>query len=245
MKKKSLFALLLSAAVLAAAAPLSAQDGYMFGAPRLSLTLRGGAAGATANADVFDFMTDQLTLSRGDFTSPAFGADLGIRIMPQVDLMLSVATAQSSNDSRFRDFVETNDEEIRQTTQLTRTPLTAGLKIHLLPRGRSISKYAFVPNRFSPYVGAAAGVMWWELYQDGDFVDFETLDIFHSFFESDGATFTANASAGGDLWVTSRVGLNVEGRYNLARADLDDDFSDFGKIDLSGWQLTAGITVRY
>ena len=73
--------------------------------------------------------------------------------------MLSVATAQSSNDSHFRDFVETNDEEIRQTTQLTRTPVTAGLRLHLLPRGRSISKYAFVPNRFSPYVGAAAGVM--------------------------------------------------------------------------------------
>jgi hypothetical protein len=244
MKKTTLFAAFALAA-LATAAPLSAQDGYLFGTPRLSLTVRAGAAAPAANGEIYDFMTNQLTLDRNDFTSASFGADLGVRIHPQVDLMLSIATAHSSNDSEFRDFVETNDEPIRQTTDLTRTPVTAGLKIHLMPRGRSISRYAYVPTRFSPYVGGGAGVMFYRLEQYGDFVDFETLDIFTDQFESNGETFTANAFAGGDFWLATRVGLNVEARYNWAKADLNYDFSDFGEIDLKGWQLTAGISLRH
>ena len=242
MKKTGLLVLTLA---LASAAPLAAQDGYLFGTPRISLTLRAGAAGPAAHGEIYDFMTDQLTLNRSDFVAGTFGADVGIRVLPQIDVLLSVATSQSADESEFRDFVETNDEPIRQETRLIRTPLTAGLKIHLLSRGRSISRYAYVPNKFAPYVGGGAGIMWWKLEQDGDFVDFETLDIFTDYFESSGETFTANAFAGGDVWLASRVGLNVEARYNWANADLNRDFSDFGEIDLKGWQLTAGVTFRY
>lgn len=232
-------------ALLFAAAPAAAQDGYMFGMPRVSLTLRAGAAQPAANDDIFQFFTNELTLDRGDFTAATFGADLGIRVHSQVDLLFSFGVSHSSSESSFRDFVEDNNAEIRQTTELTRTPVTGGLKIHLLPRGRSISRYAFIPSRFSPYVGGGLGVMAYDLKQYGDFVDHETLDIFPSHFESDGAAFTANAFGGGDLWLGSRVALNIEGRYNWADADLTEAFSDFDRIDLSGWQLTAGVTLRY
>jgi hypothetical protein len=236
-------------AVLAAfmsAAPAFAQDGYMFGMPRTTLTLRAGAARPAADSEVFRFFTDQLTLDRTDFASATFGVDLGMRVHPRVDVVLSAGFAHSSNDSEFRNFVEDpNDQPIRQTTELSRTPVTAGLKLHLLPRGRSLGRLAFVPNRVSPYVGGGVGVLWYQLEQDGDFVDFETLDIFTDHFNSDGATFTANAFGGGDLWVLSRVALNVEARYSWAKADLHDAFSDFERIDLRGWQWTAGITLRY
>jgi hypothetical protein len=242
--RKTLFALALVS--LGAVAPLAAQDGYMFGTPRLSLTVRAGAAAPRANGDIYDLFTNQLTLERSDFVSPSFGADLGFTILPRVDLLLSVATSHSSNDSEFRDFVETNDEPIRQTTSLTRTPVTAGLKLHLLPRGRSLSRYAYIPGKFSPYVGGGAGVMFYELEQEGDFVDFETLDIFTDYFQESGTVFTANAFAGGDIWITPRAGINIEGRYNWGEADLDSyDFSELGRIDLQGWQLTAGITLRH
>lgn len=232
-------------AALAVTTPAVAQDGYLFGTPRLSATLRVGAAAPAAQGAVYDFITEQLTLDRSDFASVTVGGDLSVRLLPQLDFLLSVATSQSSDVSEFRDFVETNDEPIRQETKLIRTPLTAGLKVHLLPRGRSISRYAYVPNRFSPYVGGGAGIMWYRLEQEGDFVDFETLDIFTDYFEDSGETFTANAFAGGDIWVLPRVGLNVEGRYNWAKADLKSDYADFGQIDLKGWQLTAGVTFRY
>ena len=236
-------------AALVGAAPVQAQDGYLFGMPRASLTLRAGAAMPAADDEIFRFFTNELTLNRNDFASATLGADVGVRIHPQVDILLSISSAHSSDDSEFRDLVEDLGEgkeaPIRQTTELTRTPATAGLKVHLLPRGRSISRYAFIPTRVSPYVGGGAGVMWYRLEQQGDFVDHETLDIFGDRFESSGSTFTANAFAGGDLWLFPHVGLNVEGRYTWAKADLRDSFSDFDRIDLRGWQLTAGISFRY
>jgi hypothetical protein len=228
-----------------AATPVFAQDGYLFGMPRTTLTLRAGAARPAADSEIFRFFTDELTLRRSDFASATFGADLGLRVHPQLDVLLSVSIAQSSDDSEFRDFVEDNDQPIRQTTELMRTPVTAGLKLHLLPRGRSLGRLAFVPARVSPYVGGGVGVLWYRLEQDGDFVDHETLDIFTDHFESDGATFTAHALGGGDLWILPRVGLNVEARYSWAKADLNDAFSDFERIDLRGWQWTAGISLRY
>jgi hypothetical protein len=228
-----------------AAAPAMAQDGYMFGMPRVSLTLRAGAAQPAANDEIFTFFTDRLTLDPGDFRAAAFGADLGVRVLPRLDVMLSAGVSQSSDRSSFRDFVEDNDQEIRQTTELVLVPVTAGLKLHLLPRGRSLSRYAFIPSRVSPYVGGGIGAMFYRLEQYGDFVDEETLDIWTDSFESDGAGFAANAFAGGDFWLGKRVAINVEGRYNWAQADLNYDFSDFDNIDLRGWQLTAGVTLRY
>jgi hypothetical protein len=165
--------------------------------------------------------------------------------MPRVDFILGIGADHSSNDSHFRNFTEDNDQEIRQTTELTRVPVTAGLKLHLLPRGRSISRYAFIPSRVSPYVGGAAGVMWYDLKQYGDFVDHESLDIFTDHFESDGAGFTGNVFAGGDMWVSSRIGVNLEARHTWAKAGLSESFSDFDDIDLRGWQLSAGVTLRY
>lgn len=238
--------LLLAAVIgIVTATPAFPQDGYLFGMPRATLTVHVGAAGPAANDELFRFFTDQLTLDRSDFAAPTIGFDIGVRIHPRFDALLSVASAHSSDDSEFRDFVEVNDEPIEQTTKLSRTAVTAGLKAHLTSRGRSLGRYAFIPTRVSPYVGVGAGVLWYRLRQEGDFVDFETLDIFTDYFESDGATFTANASAGGDFWLTARWGLNLETRYSWAKANLHDSFSDFEQVDLRGWQLTAGVSVRF
>lgn len=245
MRNLKLLALCAAAAPLLMAAPAAAQEGYMFGMPRASVSVHLGLARPVAEGEIFNFMTDQLTLDRDDFASATFGVDFGMRVHPQVDVLLGLGVAQSSQDSEFRDFVEDNDAAIRQTTELMRLPVTAGLKLHLLPRGRSLGRYAFIPARFSPYVGGGAGVMWYRLEQEGDFVDFETLDIFTDHFQSDGATLTAHAFGGGDVWLTSKLAFNAEARYSWAEADLNDSFSDFERIDLSGWQVTAGITLRY
>ena len=238
-------------ATAASASPAIAQDGYMFGMPRATLTLRAGVARPAAEGELFQRFMSDLTLDKDDFASATFGADLGIRIHRQVDFMLSAGFARSSKDSEFRDLVEEvegNPEglPIRQTTELQRTSLTAGLKFHVASRGRSLGKYAFIPNRVSPYVGAGAGVLIYKLDQFGDFADFETLDIFSDHFEEEGVTPTANVFAGGDIWIHSNIALNLEGRYNWAKGSLDSySFEDFEKIDLQGWQLTAGISLRY
>jgi hypothetical protein len=57
---------------LAAAPILSAQarggDGYLFSPPHATFSLRGGYARASASSDVFAFVTERLTVDRGDFS---------------------------------------------------------------------------------------------------------------------------------------------------------------------------------
>lgn len=226
-----------------------AQDGFFFREPRVSLGLRVGAAAPAADDDIFRKFTDELTLERGDFEATSWGGDIGVRVHPQVDAVISVTVARSTTRSESREWEHENDTPIEQTTRLTRTPLTAGLKFYPFAQGRTLGKHAWVPTRkFTPYVGAAAGVMWYNLEQEGEFVEEispEEGEIFRDFLKSNGAAPTGHLFGGAELWLIPRIALNVEGRYAWAKADLHDAFEDFERIDLRGWQVTTGLTVRF
>jgi hypothetical protein len=242
---------LLSGALASAVAPApaaaqgSSGDGFLFRRPIGSFTVRGGFDRARAGSDVFDFATDQLTLSRGDFGAFSVGADLAFRIGARADLGVGVAFAGSEASSEFRRFVDQDDQPIEQSTVLRRVPVTATLKAYLTPRGRSIGRYAWVPARYAPYVAAGGGVMWSRFRQEGDFVDFETTDVFPDRLTSTSWTPTAHGAAGIDYSLSPRFALTGEGRYTWARADLSGDFAGFDPIDLSGVSATVGLSVRF
>lgn len=238
-------ALVLTAALVSAPATVHAQDGYFFKAPVATFSLRLGVGGPVAQHGLFDFFTNELTLDRRDFRGVAVGADLAVRAAARVDVVLSLAHDASSSDSEFADWVDQNDQPIEQTTTLSRTPLTLGAKLYLKQRGRSVSKYAWVPASFTPYLLVGGGVMFYRLEQEGDFVDFETLSVFNRRFGSSHAGTTWHAGAGGEWWVSRSLGLTLEGKYAWSKADLESDFADFGHIDLSGFQFTTGISLRY
>jgi hypothetical protein len=225
--------------------PTAAQDGYFFRPPQVTLAFRVGGSVPIANSDIHRFFTDELTINRRDFASVAFGADLGFRVLPQFDVVLTGSYAQSSTPSEFRDWTDLDDLPIEQVTELKTVPVTASLKYYLSSRGRSLSRFAWVPRSVVPYVGVGGGVMWYDLDQEGDFVDFQTLEVFPAHLHSDGATPMLQLLAGGDWWIGSRFGLNLDARYSWADARLGIDFEDFGKINLSGFQLLTGLTVRF
>lgn len=233
------------AAALAVPGVAAAQDGFMFRNPTVTLNLRVGTSRPAAEGDIFQFITSELTLDREDFAAFTWGGDLSIRVRPQLDVVLGASVSKSSRGSEFEDWVDENEQPIEQVTVLRRIPVTAGFKFFPLPRGREVGRYAFVPTRFAPYLGAAGGIMYYELDQRGDFVDHETLEIFGDFLRSSGTAPTIQALGGADVWIFPHLGVNVEARYGWASADLVDAFSDFEKIDLRGFQLTTGLSVRF
>lgn len=235
-------------AALAAAAPASAQGsghGFLFKEPVASFAVRGGFAHARAGSDIFSFTTDQLTLDRSDFSGFTIGADLGLRLSPRLDAVLGVGWAGTSTPSEFRRLVDQNDLPIQQTTTFQRLPVSASLRMYLTPRGRSIGHFAWVPSRLAIYAGGGGGAMWYRFRQRGDFVDFQTNDVFNDEFTSSGWTPEAHALAGIDLSLTPRLALTGEGRYTWAKATMGDDYSGFDKIDLSGFAVTAGLAIRF
>ncbi|MDQ6828210.1 MAG: outer membrane beta-barrel protein [Gemmatimonadota bacterium] len=230
------------------AARAEAQDGgngFLFSEPRATLTLRGGFDHANANSGLFSFTTSRLTIDRGDFSSPTIGVDLAIRLNSRLELAGGVGFSQTTKPSAFRHFEDNNNLPIEQRTRFQRVPITLSLKAYLLPRGRTIGSFAWIPARIAPYIGAGAGVMWYRFDQRGDFIDSNTLAVFNDNFASSGAAPAAHVMAGFDVSLNPRFLLTADGRYTYAKATLGSDFANFDKIDLSGFAVTAGVAVRF
>jgi len=225
---------------------------FRFSAPRFSIGVRGGWAFNRSEGEIYDFLTDELTLERSDFDAPAFAADFSWRLTPwldncrltswmDLDVVAGFEVSSRKTDSEFRDYVDEFGIPITQNTRLTQVPLTFSLRLYPFDRGRQVGQYAWVPSAIAPYVGGGIGATWYELRQKGDFVDFVDLTIFEDHFSSDGWAFAGHVFLGVDIKLIKRLGLVLEGRYYWANADLGGDYVGFDPIDLDGARAMVGV----
>lgn len=220
-------------------------DGFLFRKPMGSFTIRLGFSRPTAGSDPYTFFTDQLTLSKASFDALSLAGDVAVSAGDRVDVVFSLGWNGSNAPSEMRRWLDPNNQPIRQTTTLQRVPLTASIKYYVMPRGRSVGQFAWVPASYAPYVGAGAGVMYYRLHQWGNFVDFADTTIFTDDFTSSDWAGTAHVFAGVDVPLGAQFVLSGEARYTWASGSLSSDFSGFSKIDLSGFSVTAGAAVRF
>ncbi|MGH7444419.1 MAG: hypothetical protein ACREKM_06065, partial [Longimicrobiales bacterium] len=157
-----------------AIAPVSAQDGFLFQQPRVTLSIRGGPHVAAAGSDVYDFFVEQLTLERSDFSGWALVGSLGVSLTPHFEVAASIGRISSEAGSESRTHFA--DPPILQHTSLRRMPLTATLKYYPMARGRMLGSNAWIPARLTPWVGLGGGALNYELEQSGEFVDYATCD---------------------------------------------------------------------
>ncbi|HXE83469.1 MAG TPA: hypothetical protein VN513_09075 [Gemmatimonadales bacterium] len=239
--------LLATIAGLTIATPSFAQkagDGFLFQEPNGSWTFRGGFAVATAHSDIFGQITDQLTLDRADFSSATFGTALAISVSPRNDVVFDASYSNVHRASEFRDWVDNNDRPIQQSTSLRRIPITVGFRHYLTERGRAVGRFAWIPARRALYAEVGLGMMEYKFDQQGDFIDFQTLNVFSDRFVSQSWTPVAQGSLGLDMGLGSFTMLNLEARYTWSHARMSSDFQDFDRIDLSGMSVTAGLSFR-
>jgi hypothetical protein len=224
--------------------PSVTEPDFRFEPPKTILGIRGGWAFNRSDGEIYDFLTEQLTLDDSDFDSGAFAADIAVPVMSWLDVVLGFEFSRSSNDSEFRSFVDESGAPIPQETRLEQIPLTASLKLYPLERGRQVGTYAWVRSTFVPYIGGGIGGTFYELEQKGHFVDATDQSIFRSELKSDGWAFAQHVFIGIDSKLTRNLGLVLEGRYYWADADLEDDFVGFEPIDLNGARIMAGFSWR-
>ena len=220
-------------------------DGFLFKRPSVQLSIRGDYFVPRAGSDIFDFTRSQLTVEKSDFNTVGIGAEIAVRASERVDVAVNFGYGRSETLAEFRDFVGTDDLPILQTTEFTRVPVTANVKVYLVDRGRTVSRFAWIPTKVAPYVGGGAGIVWYEFVQDGEFVDFNDLDIFVDHLSSSGTSATGHVFAGLDLSLGGIWVLTGEGRYSFGSVEMDEDFVGFDNIDLNGLQVTVGIGVRF
>jgi hypothetical protein len=238
------------AATVGMAAPVVAQsqgNGFLFRVPTGSFALRVGYARPNAGSDVYSDLISQLTLGRSDFGAFDVAGDLAFRVAPRLDAVFGLGYSGSRARSEYRDWVDQNNLPIEQQTTLQRVPLTASLKWYLVPRGRSIGRFAWLPRKYAPYVGLGGGAMWYYLHQWGAFINFadSTLPVYNDDLRSTAWALMGHAFAGLDVSLSPRFVLTGEARYTYAKAPLGADFQLYHRIDLSGLSLTAGLAVRF
>jgi hypothetical protein len=236
-----------AALVTLAALPVHAQgtgNGYLFGVPSGGVTVRAGWFIANASSGFFDEARQNLTLDKSNFSGPTLGADVAVRLTPQLDLTFDGAWIGSSTKSHYRDYVDNNNQEIEQTTTLRRVPLTANLKAYLVPRGRSVGSLAYIPAKVVPWIGVGGGLEWYKLEQSGDFINMSTGAVYNDRLESSAWGPAVQGMGGVDVTLTPRVALTGDARYLWSRASMNDSFDGFDKIDLSGVSIALGVTFR-
>ena len=234
-------------------APAAAQggEGFLFKEPRISFGLRLGYAAPMGprspggDTDIFGFTQELLTIEGADHDAVVFGGDFAIRVSPRLDLAVDVSQARSEVLSEFRDWVDGDDLPIEQTTTFVRRPVNLSARYFLWDRGRRVSQFAWVPRDWVPYVGAGVGYTWYEFLQSGDFVDFDTLEIFSDRLRSKGSSFTGQVLAGAQYSLNAQFILTGEARYRFGSVEMGRDFVGFDDIDLSGFHVTMGVGVRF
>ena len=220
---------------------------FLFGRPDGSISIRGGWVFARAESDLYEFVERELTIDKEDFNSATFATDFGIALSSRADAVIGLEYNQTSMASEYRDFVDNNRLPIEQTTSLKALNLTGSIRFALAPRGREVSRLAWIPGNVVPYVGAGGGMVWYRFQQAGDFVDAldPRLAVFSDTFTADGWTPSAHVLGGVDVRVYRRLYLTLDSRYIWAAGDLGTDFENFDPIDLSGFRFGAGINVVF
>jgi hypothetical protein len=221
--------------------PNEKKDDFLFQKPSKYLGFRIGAFSPDTDSGIFDMITEELTIEKGDFDTWDFGVDLGFNIHKRIDLVFSLDTSTQTKNSEFRDYVDDRDLPITQSTKFSQTPITAGIRYLLVPRGRQVGQYAWLPSRIVPYLSGGAGILKYKFEQAGDFVDYSTMEIFPAVLKSSGNVSTIYLGCGADYNIFKSLYLTLDFKYSWADDDLGQDFTGFDPIDLGGIRLTTGI----
>ena len=253
---RTLIGLAVAVALLAMPTVAAAQTGprpvtpaapgdFLFARPKAEVGVRVGWSFNRGGSDWYDFVTDQLTLDQGDFNAFALASDVGVWLTGRFTAVGGVEYTHTNPGSEYRRFVDNNRQPINQSTRLNVVHATGGIKYALLDRGRAIGRLAWIPARVAPYLAAGGGATYYELRQEGDFVDFVDRSVFPAMLRSTGWAPTYYVGGGADIRVLRRMLVSADFRYRRATADLNNTWVDFEPLDLSGAQVTVGTSWQF
>ena len=239
------------AACLALPSSVAAQGGpgFLFGEPDIMIGFKAGYSMPRAGSDLFFETATEFTIDRDDFRSASLGGEIAVRVSERWDVALGVAYAASRIQSEYEFWFEDDGSPdgipIEQETWFRTVPVTVSGKYYFTDRGRSIGRFAWIPNRVSPFVIGGVGVVSYRFEQTGDFVNYETLDIAFDRASATGTAPYVHGGAGVQLSLSKNLVLTGEARYGWASGDLSRDFRGYENLDLAGLHLLAGIAARF
>ena len=230
------------ATVLIGAAPSLAQSGHA----RQSFQTRFGWFFLEGGGDLWNSNEEVFTLAPSDFDDFRFGVSYVGSLTNHFEVGLNLDFYEERARSAYRDFVDQGGFPILHDTIVETTPLTLDLRWLINGRyrqrgqGRNVVQPVF-------YIGAGAGVNFWEYEEIGDFLDFgfdPPLIVFGDFRE-DGEALTVHVLGGVELPVSPYFNVVLEARHSWSDDRLKGDFGGLGRIELGGTSAFVGAAFRF
>lgn len=225
--------------------PLFAQDNYFLGERMSMFQILGGWNEPNSGNEIYDFSEELLTFDESDLA----GTSVQFNYFYQLNNYMAVggglyAAAEESTVSEDREFVFSNGDPIYQETGLEMSWIGALVNITPFGAGEFFGSKAWLPNTFVPYLQVGAGIKSYTFYQAGDFVDFETLDIFYDDFEDKGNAASFRLGVGFRFNLAKRIDFDVLAQRDWAETKLNGDFEGFGDFDFGSTAYQLGLTFR-
>lgn len=169
-----------------------------------------------------------------DLEDVSFTVDYQRLLSSRLALQISGNFYNGDTDQSYLRFEDGLGRAISHTTTLERNAFTAGLVVH--PIGHDVA--------VAPYLGAGVGLYDWRLEESGDFIIFADpgLPIVVDTFESEGTDFGWYGHVGLEVPMGRTWALFLEGRWDQATAELEQDFEGFGDLDLGSEQYGIGFS---
>lgn len=190
---------------------------------------------------------DTFTLDTDDFQDAILGFTYVHGVTNNVEIGFNVDIYDATVVSAYRGVVDEDGFSILHDSTLQMVPMS--VDVRLLPggryavrgpRGRLVQRPVF-------YLGGGIGVNFFEYEEIGDFVDFgdPALPVGFDRFRDQGAAFQTHVLAGVELPLGERWSLMFEGKHTWVDEELGDDFAGLGTIDLGGFSISAGASIRF
>jgi hypothetical protein len=193
-----------------------------------------GEASRTSD-DVLVNNLDFLLFNLDDFKTASFGGEWEFPLIEHLHASLGVGLTTKSVPSIYTDFYEDDGSEIEQDLSLRIVPFTAAIRYLPLRRDAPVQ----------PYIGAGVGIFAWRYSESGEFINFNTGEVFRDTFSGSGATAGPVILGGVDFSLGS-WSIGGEIRYQSAQGELPEDQSFAGsKIDLGGFTYSATVKVKF
>lgn len=237
MCKGELVAVLLAATVATtlAATGADAQTRRPFNQNPNTLRVRFGEFEPDGDSIYWHQREADFTGGSSDFADDIWSVDYLRMLTERWGFLASIGGYEGDSTAAFRDFIDDRGNDILHTTELEIRSVGAGIVYHLFRRRATVI----------PFIGAGMAYYRYDLSESGEFIDFETLEIFDGTFTADGDDWGWFWLVGLEVPLSNRFTVSGEYRWHRAEDELSGDFGGFGPIDLSGEELSLGVSYRF